>query len=1731
MKMPWCVLAVLTIAESASQDYANSKYGLQGSVFASLDADDRCAAEDVQCGLSLLQTRVRVGRNADKVSRVLSEGQSGSGESSAINLEMGLEGDSILEASMTPAEAKLLCAQLPGCKGFTFQYRADQDGPAVIHFRSRLDAADPSLTTVTMDSHTGNAAEVDSELAKTSKGESSSFKQPTPYIEDTLAKTDAREEYLFEPVDGGKERACRGLSGTDHSEMYYSSESTSTLAACKDLCVKASGCVGISFNDDSEQCEVWNKPAYIGMSVASAGSQCHRFLGRNPGLDGQAAVPAKATNDPMSDLHDLTDKLKELTVPEKKDDKLGAGLFNKIEKLGAKILDHDGEADGSDETIEMMHQMHEAAKTLEKFEKESDKEAQKKDDKTHHSAHGHSKHKEGGDAPIKSKQHSKIKEQSAKSDHIPTDSGFSELGTSIVEQIAKLGSKIFALEDGMKHSQGAGTMDVTAGEAIFSEHDAYTFVGGDLAVDPEKMTVQQAKAKCSALAGCVGFSYKGAPSDQGPVEIVFKSTWESAGFGWTSFHMQTHKAAKDSIQKALMVIETALNKTEDELVTHDQQADQTAITPASNMVSVSQTGGAMYDFQAVDGGVDRACRGLSSSDSFAWYYDLSSADSLEGCKELCVNAAVCKGIEYNSDIGVCELWTREQGIGTSTSAAGYECHRLVAVERSPSSHKASNKVALIQMGEIARNDTNAVETAWKELKSAHLGFDTVDGGVGRACRGSSELDNSTEYYAVEKAASLDGCKLLCANADGCVGISFHNPTGRCEVWSRPQGISSSTPADDSECHRFLGLGVTLTEQKSYTFAGDDLLIESMTLEQAKTKCAVLPGCEGFTFQEVPQGGVVEVHFKSEWELSGQGWTSFHLEGHAPIEESSFNSDSASQIANASTDESSQIAQMGTNLLDQIAKLGNKMVVPHEDSSGELSMDDVQKMINTAVDLAKKGKDSPENSAKPGKVSSGKLNTQDVQKMIDDAVRQKQHKFHKEQEHRSAQSKDAVESPTQSKDPMESMQRQMDELKAAVAAAKDAVPNRHIKSSSEVAESDVERQNQDEVQPMPKKEQLVWADNMRESAEDLKIVQAPLTKKRRGRKEVIREDLHEGHKQQSQAQQQRDLEVQQQQKRIEEQRLLRDHWLHQEHDREESEVLKTSEDHKHEVRSKLGRAEHDHSQQHEEHKQQDQQKSLHHQNQQLSEQNRTGQREVQKQQLKSQKHGQEKQHAQQSHYEQQQETQKELEQKQFQQEQKLEHERKLLEEQMQQQAHHAHQTHSTHHVHDEEQAQAEQAEPQQVQQEQQEQQAQQMQQTQQEEQVQKTQKAQKTQKTKRAQPQQVQAQQELQEQKVPQAQQAQQVQQVQQMLNEQQQVQQEQDQQEQWAQQDQQEAEHQQLDEQEQLKLEKQRQKQDSWFKKHLLPKPKAIKEMADLQDQKAAPSVTSQQDVEVGAEAVVIADAEASTEASKEAGSESITEASTEVRAEETQKAGKKASDEASKEVSKEVSEDESNESNEESREKSTEKVSSAKEMADQSADKKTSHAKKHGKKHDSTLDVAVRAAKATTEAVASLSDMKDQKDGSLEELQAQTEHLNNALDAAEDATAAMNDQVDLDQLVQPNQQKQPKLLVEQSIDEGLKSPHNELLKAPTDSKHLPLLERVGATSAIKEAFQVEQKQHMHLEQQRQKRDQLLEAQQARVQGQLAQEKIQDKEWGREQDWFSQHLAPKHKGHHDRHPV
>eukprot|EP00930_Biecheleria_cincta_P023948 TRINITY_DN17215_c0_g1_i1.p1 TRINITY_DN17215_c0_g1~~TRINITY_DN17215_c0_g1_i1.p1 ORF type:complete len:1489 (-),score=232.87 TRINITY_DN17215_c0_g1_i1:2869-7335(-) len=82
------------------------------------------------------------------------------------------------------------------------------------------------------------------------------------------------------------------------------------------------------------------------------------------------------------------------------------------------------------------------------------------------------------------------------------------------------------------------------------------------------------------------------------------------------------------------------------------------------------------DFAAVDGAVDRACRGASAGDNSAEYFTVSSGLSLGECRQECRNTAACVGIEHHSS-GRCEVWTRVAGIGASAQVAGYQCYRYV----------------------------------------------------------------------------------------------------------------------------------------------------------------------------------------------------------------------------------------------------------------------------------------------------------------------------------------------------------------------------------------------------------------------------------------------------------------------------------------------------------------------------------------------------------------------------------------------------------------------------------------------------------------------------------------------------------------------------------------------------------------------------------------------------------------------------------------------------------------------------------------------------------------------------------------------------------------------------------------------------------------------------------------------------------------------------------------------
>lgn len=159
-------------------------------------------------------------------------------------------------------------------------------------------------------------------------------------------------------------------------------------------------------------------------------------------------------------------------------------------------------------------------------------------------------------------------------------------------------------------------------------------------------------------------------------------------------------------------------------------------------------------FAPVDGGHSKACRGFAGDNSQSNYELLSGVESLEKCRRQCLATTACKGIEFS--MGRCEVWTSE--VNTSITLNGFTCER--------------------------------VET-----------FSLVDGGAGRACRGTSPSDNSASYYALASdIASLEECQSQCLQLATCIGIEYSK--GRCELWSSKVGASIAL--DGYECQQVSG---------------------------------------------------------------------------------------------------------------------------------------------------------------------------------------------------------------------------------------------------------------------------------------------------------------------------------------------------------------------------------------------------------------------------------------------------------------------------------------------------------------------------------------------------------------------------------------------------------------------------------------------------------------------------------------------------------------------------------------------------------------------------------------------------------------------------------------------------------------------------------------------------------------------------------------------------------------
>lgn len=76
------------------------------------------------------------------------------------------------------------------------------------------------------------------------------------------------------------------------------------------------------------------------------------------------------------------------------------------------------------------------------------------------------------------------------------------------------------------------------------------------------------------------------------------------------------------------------------------------------------------------------------------------------------------------------------------------------------------------------------------------------------------------------------------------------------------------------------LSPSFSRHTGYISAGGKVLDATMTVEQAKQKCAELPNCQGFCFKGVDTGGLMNIYFKDTWNLwkeESSEWTAYRYE--------------------------------------------------------------------------------------------------------------------------------------------------------------------------------------------------------------------------------------------------------------------------------------------------------------------------------------------------------------------------------------------------------------------------------------------------------------------------------------------------------------------------------------------------------------------------------------------------------------------------------------------------------------------------------------------------------------------------------------------------------------------------------------------------------------------------------------------------------------------------------------
>lgn len=125
--------------------------------------------------------------------------------------------------------------------------------------------------------------------------------------------------------------------------------------------------------------------------------------------------------------------------------------------------------------------------------------------------------------------------------------------------------------------------------------------------------------------------------------------------------------------------------------------------------------------------------------------------------------------------------------------------------------------------------------------------------------------------------SLEECKAWCVKEfPRCVGIEFS--VGRCELWSRREGIAVTKPLSGFTCMRFGWLGFHLQAGGNRAcrgrYAGDNAdsnyrLYSVKSFEECRAMCVAARICEGFEFSGARcEVWIQPINAVSSGELSG-----------------------------------------------------------------------------------------------------------------------------------------------------------------------------------------------------------------------------------------------------------------------------------------------------------------------------------------------------------------------------------------------------------------------------------------------------------------------------------------------------------------------------------------------------------------------------------------------------------------------------------------------------------------------------------------------------------------------------------------------------------------------------------------------------------------------------------------------------------------------------------------------